>query len=107
MTVHDDRSETRPAWLLVTRREVLSRITDKTFLWGTVATVAMIVGFMVFTTWQGQRTEDFRLAATPDAVEMAQVVADGAPAVDDGAEIDVVAVDDGPWARAGVTDADA
>ncbi len=43
---------TEPAWLLVTRREVVSRITDKSFLIGTVLMVAMLVGFIGFTAWQ-------------------------------------------------------
>ena len=38
------RSSQAPAWLLVTHREVLARITNKTFLIGTFVTVAMIFG---------------------------------------------------------------
>lgn len=102
----DKRGTVGQAWLLVTRREVLSRITDKTFLIGTLVTVAMIVGFMAFTTWQGERTESFRLAATPDAVAMAQDVADAAPDIDDKVDVEVVEVDDDAAARAGLTDSD-
>ncbi|QBX56276.1 ABC transporter permease [Nocardioides seonyuensis] len=90
------------AWLLVTRREVLARITDKTFLIGTAAMVAMIIGFMGFTAWQEERSEDFRIAATPDAVAMAELVADQAPRVDDDVTVAVVEVDDETGARAAV-----
>lgn len=106
MTEQDHHTETAPAWLLVTRREVHSRITDKTFLIGTVVMVAIIVGFMGFTTWQGERTEDYRLAATPQAVAMAEIVAEQAPVVDDKVEVEVVEVADDAAARHAVTEAE-
>lgn len=100
-------SQESRAWLLVTRREVLSRVTDKTFLIGTVITVAMIVGFMAFTTWQSERTESFQLAATPAAVDMADLVAGSAPEVDDKVDVEVLEVPDDDAARAAVRDSDA
>ena len=96
-----------PAWLLVSRREVLARITDKTFLIGTVVTVALIVGFLAFTTWQGERTEHFRLAATPDAVTMAETIAKSAPDIEDKVEIKVIAVEDDSAAEAALTESEA
>jgi ABC-2 type transport system permease protein len=90
---------TEPAWLLVTRREVLAKLTDRTFLIGTAVTVALIVGFMGFTTWQEEKTEDHRLAATPEAVAMAELVAAQAPDVDDKVDVDVVEVADDAAAR--------
>ncbi len=83
-----------PAWLLVTRREVVSRITDKSFLIGTVLMVAMIAGFIGFTAWQDERTDAVTLGATPDAVAMATAVKEGAPAVDDKVKVTVVELDD-------------
>jgi ABC-2 type transport system permease protein len=77
----DDRRQdgpNEPAWLLVTRREVVSRITDKTFLVGTALMVAMLVGFLGFSVWQDERTERFTLGATPDAAAMATAIRDGA-----------------------------
>ena len=85
---------TEPAWLLVTRREVVSRITDKAFLIGTVLMVAMIVGFIGFTAWQEERTDEVTLGATPDALAMATAVADGASEVDDKVEVTLVELDD-------------
>ena len=38
---------TRTAWAIVARREILAKIFDKSFLVGTVLTVAVIAGFMV------------------------------------------------------------
>ncbi len=88
-----DRSD-EPAWLLVTRREVVSRITDKSFLLGTAFMVVLIAGFIGFSAWQEERTDVVTLAATPDAAVMATAVADAAPGVDENVEVTVVAVDD-------------
>lgn len=85
---------TDPAWLLVTRREVVSRITDKSFLLGTAFMVVLIAGFIGFSAWQEQRTDRVTLAATPDAVAMAEAIADNAPEVDDKVEVTVVEVGD-------------
>lgn len=95
-TTHDRER----AWLLVTRREVVSRITDKSFLIGTVLMVAMIVGFIGFTAWQEERTAEATLGATPEAVAMAQAVVDAAPEVDDKLEVRLVELDDDTAARA-------
>ena len=88
----DRRDE--PAWLLVTRREVVSRITDKSFLLGTAFMVVLIAGFIGFSAWQEERTDVVTLAATPDAAAMATAVADAAPGVDENVEVTVVEVDD-------------
>jgi ABC-2 type transport system permease protein len=93
----DDRDSDRrdePAWLLVTRREVVSRITDKSFLLGTAFMVVLIAGFIGFSAWQEERTDVVTLAATPDAAAMATAVADAAPEVDENVEVTVVEVDD-------------
>jgi len=88
----DRRDE--PPWLLVTRREVVSRITDKSFLLGTAFMVVLIAGFIGFSAWQEERTETVTLAATPDAAAMATAVADAAPGVDENVDVTVVEVDD-------------
>lgn len=92
------------AWLLVTRREIVSRITDRTFLVGTVLMVAMLVGFIGFSAWQDEKTDRAVLGATPDAVEMATAIADAAPAVDDKLEVRLVELDDEAAARAALED---
>ena len=94
----DRRDE--PAWLLVTRREVVSRITDKSFLLGTAFMVVLIAGFIGFNAWQEERTETVTLAATPDAAAMATAVADAAPGVDENVEVTIVEVDDRAAAEA-------
>ena len=78
----------------MTRREVVSRITDKSFLLGTAFMVVLIAGFIGFSAWQEERTETVTLAATPDAAAMATAVADAAPGVDENVEVTVLEVDD-------------
>ena len=98
------RNDGGSAWLLVTRREVLSRITDKGFLIGTAVTVLLIAGYLGFIAWQSEKTDDYDLAATPDAVEMAQAVRSAAPGIDDKVEVKVVEVADDAAAEAALTD---
>ena len=100
-------NNTEPAWLLVTRREVVSRITDKSFLIGTALMVAMLVGFIGFTAWQDERTDEVTLAATPDAVAMADVIAETAPDVDDKVDVTVLEVDDAAAAATALRESEA
>lgn len=94
MSTQTEKTGHEPAWLLVTRREVVSRITDKSFLLGTAFMVLLIAGFIGFSAWQDGRTESVTLAATPDAVAMATVIEDGAQEVDDKLEVTLLEVDD-------------
>ena len=103
---NDRNTGTEPAWLLVTRREVVSRITDKSFLIGTLLMVAMIVGFIGFTAWQDDKTDEVTLAATPDSVAMATAIRDSASKVDDKVKVTVVELDDQAAAEAALKDED-
>lgn len=96
-----------PAWLLVTKREVVSRITDKSFVIGTVLMVAMIVGVLGFTAWQDGRTNEVALAVTPDAVAMGEAVVDLGPDVDEKVDVTLVDVDDADAAEALLTEGEA
>lgn len=101
MSTHGSTDRTtEPAWLLVTRREVVSRITDKSFLLGTAFMVVLIAGFIGFNAWQEQRTDRVTLGATPDAVAMATAIADNAAEVDDKVEVALVELDDEDAAKA-------
>jgi ABC-2 type transport system permease protein len=110
VSTHDVRSAENGAgraWLLVTRREVLSRLTDKAFLIGTVVTVALIAGYLGFIAWSDQRTDDFTVVATPETYAMAQAVADGAPDVDENVRVTAEEVADPDAARAALADEEA
>ena len=100
MNAQQSNGTSEPAWLLVTRREIVSRITDKSFLVGTLLMVVMLVGFIGFTAWQDERTDEVTLGATPDAVAMATAVEDAAPVVDDKVQVTVVELDDDAAAEA-------
>ena len=89
-------SSAEKPWLLVARREVLTRLTDKSFLIGTLITFLLICGFLGFQIWSEDRTETYTLATTTEAGETAQLLAEGIPVLDDSVEIEVtdVATDD-------------
>ncbi|MCR1784253.1 ABC transporter permease [Nocardioides carbamazepini] len=96
-----DTTETRPAerpWLLVARREVVTRLTDKSFLIGTLITLVLLVGFIGWTIWSEDRTERVTIAATAEDATTAQLLQREIPEVDDGLEVELVEVasdDDG------------
>jgi ABC-2 type transport system permease protein len=103
---HTDSTH-EPAWMLVTRREVVSRITDKSFLLGTAFMVLLIAGFIGFSAWQEEKTDKVTLAATPDAVAMATAIKDGAPEVDDKVQVTILEVDDRAEAETALTEDEA
>jgi ABC-2 type transport system permease protein len=80
-------------WLLVARREVMSKLTDKAFLIGTLVTVLMIVGFLGWQIVSEGGTDRYTVAAAPEAASTARTVADDVPRVDDGVEVEVRRVD--------------
>lgn len=71
------------AWLLVARREIIVRATDRTFLVGTAATVAIMAALIALQVFLAGRTHTYTLAATPPAMSMAQAVEREGPEVDD------------------------
>ncbi|WP_436701725.1 ABC transporter permease [Nocardioides sp. BYT-33-1] len=86
---------TRPAerpWLLVARREVLTRLTDKSFLIGTLITLVLLVGFIGWTIWSEDRAERVTIAATAADAGVAELLEREVPEVDDGLEIALVEV---------------
>jgi ABC-2 type transport system permease protein len=95
------------AWSLVARREIATRLVDRTFLVGTVLTLALITGFVVVQAVLSERGHDYSLAATPAATSMAQEVARRAPGLDDKVRVTVTAVPDDAAARAALHDEDA
>ncbi|WGX95582.1 ABC transporter permease [Nocardioides sp. L-11A] len=91
----NDPTETRPAerpWLLVARREVVTRLTDKSFLIGTLITLLLLVGFIGWTIWSEDRTERVTVAATAADAGVAQLLEREVPEVDDGLEVELVEV---------------
>jgi ABC-2 type transport system permease protein len=81
------------AWLLVARREVLTRLTDKAFLAGTLITILLVVGFVGWQIWSDDRTSTYTVAATAEAGDTARLLAEEVPAVDEEVRVEVVEVD--------------
>jgi ABC-2 type transport system permease protein len=99
----------RHAWSLVARREVATKLVDRTFLVGTLLTLALIAGFVVVQAVLSERVRDYDVLATPSATAMAREVADRAPELDDKVRVTVVEVPDDAAAQEQVRadDADA
>jgi len=94
-------------WALVARREVATKLVDRTFLVGTLLTMAMIVAFVVVQAVLSDRVQDYDVAATSAAAPMADAVAQQAPGLDDGVRVSVVPVSDDAAADAALRDEDA
>ena len=95
------------AWALVARREISSKLVDRTFLVGTLFTLLMIAGLVLAQALLSERVDDYDVAATPAATSMAQDVADQATGLDDKVRVRVVDVPDDAAARAALTDEEA
>lgn len=70
-------SGSRGAWTIVAAREVMAKLTDKSFVISTIVSVLMIVGIMLFQMWFLGRPTEFKVAVT-DARAAAAVEAAGA-----------------------------
>lgn len=68
---------TRNAWTIVAAREVMAKLTDKSFVISTIVSVLMIVGIMLFQMWFLGRPTEFKVAVT-DARAAAAVEKAGA-----------------------------
>lgn len=90
----------RHPWSLVARREIATKLVDRTFLLGTFVTIAIITGFVVVQAVLASRGSDYRLVATSADSAMARTVAERAPALDEEVSVTVEAVPDEAAARA-------
>ena len=90
----------RHPWSLVARREIATKLVDRTFLLGTFVTIAIITGFVVVQAVLASRGSDYRLVATSADSAMARTVAERAPALDDEVSVTVEGVPDEAAARA-------
>ena len=97
----------RNPWLLVARREVATKLADRTFLIGTLLTLALILAFVVVQAVWSERTQTYDVAATASAAPMAGAVAQQAPTLDDGLRVTVVPAADDAAAEAPLLDVEA
>ena len=102
------RSAGAGAWTLVARREVMVKLTDKSFLIGTAVTLALIIGALALQVVLSGHTSTSKIAATsPAAVSMVGQLADKAPALDKSVAVEPVRSPSDAAARAAVQDEDA
>ncbi|HSO65080.1 MAG TPA: ABC transporter permease [Ornithinibacter sp.] len=87
------------AWPLVARREIATKLVDRTFLLSTFVTIAIITGFVAVQAVLSERGSDYRLVATASDTAMAQNVAERAPSLDDKVRVTVEGVADEAAAR--------
>jgi ABC-2 type transport system permease protein len=92
------------AWLLVARREILVKATDRGFLVGTAVTLAIIAAMIGIQSYLGGRTEEYKLAVAPSAVALAESTRAAAPGIDEDVAVLVHRVPDDAAARAAVAD---
>lgn len=101
-------SERRPAWLIVTIREIVVKVTDKAFIIGTLTTLGLIVaGFAVGFLVSGRAQTTDVVVTTSEAATMAQSVSALAQQSASGDAVQVVQADDDAQALAQVEAGDA
>ena len=96
---HGHPTPLRHPWALVARREIATKLVDRTFLVGTFVTIAIIAGLVTIQAVIAQRGTDYRLVSTSADLAMARSVADRAPALDDQVRVAVEEVPDEAAAR--------
>ena len=97
----------RHPWTLVARRELATKLVDRTFLVGTLLTLALIVGIVVVQAVLSERAETYDVVATGSATAMAETVAERATDLDDKVRVTVVPVPDDAAAEAALEDEEA
>jgi ABC-2 type transport system permease protein len=97
----------RAPWLTVARREIVSKLTDRSFIIGTVLTLALIGGFMGISAWMDERTKTHDVVVVAADRSMADTVAKGVQGADDKVKVIVTEVPDAARAEADVRDGQA
>ena len=86
-----DRPTERP-WVLVARREILTRLTDKSFLIGTGITLVLLVGFLGWSAWSDSRSDTVTVAATAEGRATADALEAGVPELDEDLDVKITQV---------------
>lgn len=94
----------RAAWLTIARREIVTKVTDKSFIIGTLITLAIMAGFFGWQVFTSDRVQTYTVAAAPAAEPMAEQLRTQLPRLDDKAVVEVVRVPSDDAARAQVSD---
>ena len=97
----------RAPWLLIARREIVVKLTDKSFVIGTLVTLVFIAGFMGWQAYDASRTAEYTVVATSSDRAMADRVAEDAPGLDEDVSVTVREAGTAEGARSLVRDGDA
>ncbi len=93
----------RPAaWVIVMRREILAKLTDRAFLVGTLFTLVVLAGVIGVQGYLGERTKTYDLVATAEARPLADQVATAASKGDAKVRVKVTDANDAVAAHAAV-----
>lgn len=84
---------TRNAWTIVAGREVMAKLTDKSFVISTIVSVLLIVGIMLFQMWFLGRATEFKVAVTDDRAAAAVAAAGASLAANPLTKDTIVAVE--------------
>lgn len=86
-------------WRVVARREIVTKVTDKSFLIGTLITLAIMAAFFGYQVISSDRVQTYQVAAAPTAQAMADRLHSELPRLDDKARVEVVPVPSDAAAR--------
>lgn len=102
-----ERVGTTSTWALVARREIMVKLTDRAFLFGTGFTVVLLAAVLGMQVFFVGRTESFTIAAEPSASAMARTVQQKAPGINENVTASVREVPDDAAAKAALLDGSA
>ena len=93
---------TRNAWAIVAKREMLSKLKDRSFILSTVLMVVIIGGFLGVQSFLDGRTKDYTIVATQTDAAFTRTVADAVSRTDDKVKVTVTDADSPEAAKAKV-----
>lgn len=94
-----------PTWAIVAGREIGVKLKDRSFVVGSLMTLALLVGLIGLQAWMDSRTSSYDVASSsPRAAALVERLVDEAPGIDEGVEITAVTEDDDAAARSAVAE---
>lgn len=99
---------TTAAWMTVARREVVTKLTDRAFVVGTLGLIAILAAVLGVQAWAANRASEYDVVTSSAAAHrMAEQVKAGAEDEDDSTTVTLASVADDDRARAAVRSDDA
>ncbi|KRB76892.1 aromatic ring-opening dioxygenase LigA [Nocardioides sp. Root190] len=96
---------TSPIWAVVAGREIGVKLRDRSFIIGSLMTLAILVGLIGLQAWLDSRTSSYDVVtSSPQAAALVERLVEDAPGIDEDVEITALTEDDDAAARAAVDD---